>query len=303
MCKFKGRSSMKQYIKNKPIKWSFKYWYRCYSETSYVCQLELYKGRKMKRELNLVSSVVLDLCQVLKDTYCHLFYDNFFNSPTLIQKLHDNGQYDLGTARSNRINMPQMKKNKEMKRGDYQCKFYNHIAYIKWYESKSVMLLGSHLEEISSILTVQRSSSFKIPLNCPNCIKLYNSKMGGVDLKDQLKSAYQLDRRSKFRFYLRLFFDLFDVALANSFTVYKKLENKYLTLKEFKKCIALKLIASFVSRKLFCPNHRPSKRTKAQKPGPILPSHLPIFLEIRQIMYCMFPSRKTEQDICYVFIV
>ena len=132
--------------------------------------------------------------------------------------------------------MPQMKKNKEMKRGDYQCKFYNHIAYIKWYESKSVMLLGSHLEEISSILTVQRSSSSKIPLNCPNCIKLYNSKMGGVDLKDQLKSAYQLDRRSKFRFYLRLFFDLFDVALANSFIVYKKLENKYLTLKEFKIC-------------------------------------------------------------------
>ena len=29
MCKFKGRSSMKKYIKNKPIKWGFKYWYRC----------------------------------------------------------------------------------------------------------------------------------------------------------------------------------------------------------------------------------------------------------------------------------
>ena len=33
MCKFKVRSSMKQYIKNKPIKWGFKYWYRCDSET------------------------------------------------------------------------------------------------------------------------------------------------------------------------------------------------------------------------------------------------------------------------------
>ena len=33
MCKFKVRSSMKQYIKNKPIKWDFKYWYRCDSET------------------------------------------------------------------------------------------------------------------------------------------------------------------------------------------------------------------------------------------------------------------------------
>ena len=29
LCKFKGISSMKQYIKNKPIKWNFKYWNRC----------------------------------------------------------------------------------------------------------------------------------------------------------------------------------------------------------------------------------------------------------------------------------
>ena len=36
MWKFKGRLSMKQYIKNKPSKWDFKYWYRCGSETGYV---------------------------------------------------------------------------------------------------------------------------------------------------------------------------------------------------------------------------------------------------------------------------
>ena len=65
-----------------------------------------------KRELNLGSNVVLDLCQILKDTYCHVFFDNFFNSPTLIQKLHDNGLYGLDKARSDRISMPQMKKGK-----------------------------------------------------------------------------------------------------------------------------------------------------------------------------------------------
>ena len=84
----------------------------------------------------------------------------------------------------------------EMKQGDYQCRFYNHIDCIKWYESKSVMLPGSHVEEITSILTVKirlKGSSSKIPVNCTIGIKLYNSKMGGVDLMDQLKSAYQLD--------------------------------------------------------------------------------------------------------------
>ena len=124
--------------------------------------------------------------------------------------------------------------------------------------------------------------SSKIPVNCPNDIKLWNRKMGGVDLMNQLKSAYQLDWRSKFRFYHHLFFDLFDLALVNSFIVYKKSENKDLTLKEFQICITLRLIASFVSRKLSCPNHRPFKRTKAQRRSLMPLSHLPIFLETRR---------------------
>ena len=61
MCKFKGRSSMKQYIKNKPIKWGFKYWYKCYSETGYVYQLELHQEWKEKNKLNFGPNVVLEL--------------------------------------------------------------------------------------------------------------------------------------------------------------------------------------------------------------------------------------------------
>ena len=54
-----------------------------------------------------------------------------------------------------------------------------------------MMLLGSHLEEITSISTAQRLkvSSSKIPVNLPNGIKLYNSKIDEVDLMDQLKSV------------------------------------------------------------------------------------------------------------------
>ena len=54
MCKFKGRSGMKQYFRNKPIKWGFKYWYRCDSETGYLYQLELYQGQNQDTEINLV---------------------------------------------------------------------------------------------------------------------------------------------------------------------------------------------------------------------------------------------------------
>ena len=59
--------------------------------------------------------------------------------------MHDNALYGLDTACSGRINMQQTKKDKEMKQGDYQHKFYNQAACIKWYDNKSVMLLRSHL--------------------------------------------------------------------------------------------------------------------------------------------------------------
>ena len=108
-------------------------------------------------------------------------------------------------------------------------------------------------------------------------------------------SQDQLDRRSKFRFYLCLFFDLFNVALINSFTVYKKLQNGDLTLKEFNICITLKLIASLVRRKLSCLNHRPSKLTKAQRPGSIPPSHMSVFLETRRLCTVCFQAGKENR--------
>ena len=194
--------------------------------------------------------------------------------------------------------MPRIKRDKELKRGDYHRKCYNYIACIKWYDNKLVMLLGYYFEEIASISTVQRGlkgSSSKIPENYPRGIKLYNSEMGKVDLMDQLKSVYQLVRRSKFQFYLRIFFNLFDVALVNSFIVSKKLENKDLTIKKLKICIALKLITSFVNRKLSCPNHRPSKRTKAQRTGSIPASHLPISgRQNDDVLYAPKQEKRTE---------
>ena len=75
------------------------------------------------------------------------------------------------------------------------------------------MLHRSHLEKIT--LTVQRRLKgylSKTPANFPNGINLYNSKMRGVEEIDQLKSAYELDQRLKFRFYLCLLFNQFDVT-------------------------------------------------------------------------------------------
>ena len=91
MCKLKGISSMKQYIKNKPIKSFVKYWYRCDSETGYVYQLELYKVAKGEKGIEFRFECGTRLMpSPERYLMSRVFFDNFFNGPTLIQKLHDN---------------------------------------------------------------------------------------------------------------------------------------------------------------------------------------------------------------------
>ena len=94
--KFKGRNSCKQYIKNKPIKWGFKWWCRCSSTTGYLYDFNLYLGKKEKTEIELCESVVLNLSQKLEGSYCTLYFDKFFNSPLLVNKLMKKGSTVLG---------------------------------------------------------------------------------------------------------------------------------------------------------------------------------------------------------------
>ena len=55
MVKFKGRSGMKQYIKSKPIKWDFKFWFCCSSKSGYLLRKET-KTRVQSRSCGRSSS-------------------------------------------------------------------------------------------------------------------------------------------------------------------------------------------------------------------------------------------------------
>ena len=73
---------------------------------------------------------------------------------------------------------------------------------------------------MNDILPVQgREKKFKdqVLVPCSKIVMLYNGSQGGVDRTDQRKAAYRLDRKSSVRFYLRIFFDLMDIAFFKSF--------------------------------------------------------------------------------------
>ena len=74
---------MKQYIKNKLIKWGFKVWQRC-GASAYLYEFDIYTGRKNQPELWLGEQVVLQLTRSLQNSNVRIFYDNYFASPAFM---------------------------------------------------------------------------------------------------------------------------------------------------------------------------------------------------------------------------
>ena len=108
---------MRENVKNKPIKWSFKFWYRCFSKRGYLCQFDFYVRQKINEGENLRRCVVLSLT---KNTYCTIFYHNSFNRSLLISKLFHKGDFTASNARKNRKTILGMAADKNLREGAFK---------------------------------------------------------------------------------------------------------------------------------------------------------------------------------------
>ena len=295
MVKFKGHNMMKQYIKNKPIKWGFKLWIRAGSSNGYVYEIDPYTGRKLLPEVCLGESVVLSLSKSLIGSGCHLFIDNFFNSPKLMLILHGHGILATGTVRQNRKGLPKnVKSDKNMKTGEmesFQSKD-RKVNFIKWMDNRAVYALSNNISPIGKTGTSRRQKGNKERKNIdvPDIISTYNHKMGGVDLADQLNSYYENGHRSRVKYYLRLFFDLINTCIVNSGIVFNKIQqNHQLPIFQslvFRRTIVRKLIGTYKGR-IYATPTAPIKRRKSNEALPSridLPhlTHLPETQNVRK---------------------
>ena len=207
--------------------------------------MDIYLGRKQTSGFSLGpgEEVVFQLTKDLERSFCTVYFDNFFNSPKLIEKLFQKGIYGIGTVWANRKQMSKMIDDKWMKRGDCKFLFSGNTMACKWMDNRSVLLLSSALEGMNDILSVQRKekgSKTKSSVPWPKVVKLYNSSMCGVDLMNQRTAAYRLDRKSSIRFYLRIFFDLMDIPCVNSYLIYNMKHPSKLSLLDYKIVVAKK---------------------------------------------------------------
>eukprot|EP00456_Euglypha_rotunda_P049188 TRINITY_DN3946_c0_g1_i10.p1 TRINITY_DN3946_c0_g1~~TRINITY_DN3946_c0_g1_i10.p1 ORF type:complete len:399 (-),score=32.40 TRINITY_DN3946_c0_g1_i10:205-1401(-) len=107
MCKFKGRNSMKQYMKAKIIKWGYKIWKICDASSAYTLNLDVYTGAiDGTKEQGLAYAVVMKMTERYLDKNHVVVMDNFFTGVPLFLDLLARSTYACGTVRLKRKYLP-----------------------------------------------------------------------------------------------------------------------------------------------------------------------------------------------------
>lgn len=94
---------------------------------------------------------------------------------------------------------------------------------------------------------------------------------------DQKKVSYETDRKSETKYYLRIFFDLLDIAVNNSHCVYSQLKTerdpdyKIITPLEYRQIIARGLIGQYSNRQ----RNPPSAPVRGSRSQCVLPTPTP----------------------------
>ena len=225
MIKYKGRTSLKQYMPMKPIKRGIKMWCRADSTNGYLCEFDIYTGKSPQGvQHGLGYSVVTKLCEHVQGHWYTFFCDNFFTSYKLIEELYHNKILCCGTLRSGRKEFPACLYDKaaikRMKRGDV-WRMKGPVLALTWMDKKAVHATGTYTqaptEQLPEVNRKQRDGTIeKIP--CPELISSYNTYMGGVDKNDQMKSYYPIPVAGK-KWWSRVFYDLIDRSIYNSFVL------------------------------------------------------------------------------------
>lgn len=120
---FKGRSSLKQYCPKKPKKWGYKVFVLS-GVSGFSYKLEVYTGqensaqrRSGEPDCGASGKVVVRLCRTVpRGVHHNMYFDNYFNCPSLQVYLEKDSVHCIGTMRINRVPGVSLPGEQEMKK-------------------------------------------------------------------------------------------------------------------------------------------------------------------------------------------
>jgi hypothetical protein len=249
MVPFKGNHSLKNYMKNKPVKWGYKI-LALAGQSGYIYKFQVAGDNTLlhedvEPEIGKSGQVVLELVEDVPPG-SQIYFDNWFCSPLLIKRLAEKQLGATGTVRQNRKAGCPLMAEKELRkdgRGSFDYKSADGVVVCDWYDNK-VVSVASNCHSVLPAKKIRRwckKEKKYVEIACPNLIGAYNKNMGGVDKNDMLMALYRMKMKGR-KWYKRLFFHMVDLCIVNAWTILRQTTSPRLPLVTFKLEVAVALL-------------------------------------------------------------
>ncbi|CAH2013564.1 unnamed protein product [Acanthoscelides obtectus] len=232
MLPYRGRLSIKQYIKSKRHKYGIKLFKLC-SGTGYTYNIKIYAGKESGERIT-PEGIVTFLTQDIIGLGRTLVTDNWYTSLPLAKRMLDSNTHLIDTIRKNRKGLPKEVVDKKLKKGEVAAmENKDGITLLKWKDQRDVLVLSTkHDAEM-----VERSNN-----RIPKVVFDYNSGKSSVDLSDQMGS-YSNPLRRSVKWYRKIAFELLlTTSMVNAFILYKNVTGCNIKITHFKKEVIRYLI-------------------------------------------------------------
>jgi len=193
--------------------------------------------------------VVLDLVQKAKlSAGCEVFFDNLFTSFPLLNKLSEMGVAGTGTVRQNRLNKVAINTKKELMkktipRGHLEAVFREDQVLAVWKDNKPVFVASNKYEATVSgtVGRYCRVQKKKIQVPIPDCVRQYNSFMGGVDQLDNSVACYRIPYRMK-KWWFALYAWTINASVVNAWRLRMKFTGRKEPLLDFLRELVVEML-------------------------------------------------------------
>ena len=277
--RFKGRSSYKTVIKGKPTPIGYKLY--TIASLGYLLTFSLYRGKGgYAVKQGVIHHTVTEMVERWSGSNRILFTDNLYTSPALCRHLLTIGLRSCGTFRPNRRHLPPRVRDamKTLSSGQVKAWQSGQLGCLVWFDKQPVLILSTH-HKVDDMLSVAQDRGPSQPpfVMKPQVVLDYNVGKCGVDMVDQLRGYYAMQRKSR-KDWPSLAWWLMDMCIINSYTLWRLDTKADIDQLDFRRALLQQILAA---------NLPPSTRRVRTRPLP--PSMLP---------GPHYPKRSVEQRDC-----
>ena len=252
MIGFRGRFGPKQYMPNKPTKYGIKAFTLASSDHGYLLNLLLYNGADTlaradpaHASLPQPARVVMHLMEPYFSKGHHIYTDRYYSSVPLAQALLQKDTSFTGTMMKNRVDLPDAIRETSFRLQDDETRAFRagSLLTVAWRaatKKKPLIMLSSSCVHDSVTVRSRRTTQRK-----PLVVDKYNHSMNGVDRADQYTVYYSFVRRSV-KWWRKVFFWVMEVAVVNSYILYKCSTVRAMSHREYRYSIIRSLATSYV---------------------------------------------------------